>query len=188
MKKALIAGAASVALAAMPVLGAFAVDDTVTDVLTVTIEKSCTLTRTGTAATGDNAATSAAYNGGTYSGTMLAGQLKDLGTSSFTVNCNDTAGYTVTGTFGTLTDAGGDEITYKTSAAAANDGKWSALVTGGAAAYVTSGQTVKTSDSETPAAGDTFTVKYSVGTLNNQPYGVYTNASAAVYELTGTTV
>ena len=181
MKKALIAGAASVALAAMPVVGVFAVDSTVTDVLTVTVEKSCTLTRTGVAASG------ATYDAGTYSRTMIAGELQDLGTSTFTVNCNDTAGYTVTGTFGTLTDAGSDTITYKNSAAAANDGKWSALITDGAAEYVASGATVKTSASETPQAGDTFTVKYSVGTLNNQPFGVYSNNSAAVYELTGST-
>lgn len=180
MKKLAIAGA-SLALAAMPLAGVFAVDSTVTDVLTVTVEKSCTLTRTGVAATG------ADYNAGTYSRTMIAGELQDLGTSTFTISCNDTAGYDVIGTFGTLTSEHSDEITYKTSAAAANDGKWSALVTGGEAAYITSGNAVKSSTSQTPSGGDSFTVKYSVGTASDQPFGTYTNASAAVYELTGKT-
>ena len=181
MKKIAIVGA-SLALAAMPLAGVFATaDSTVTDVLTVTVQKSCTLTHSGEAATG------ASYNNGTYSRTMAANELKDLGTSSFTVNCNDTAGYTVTGTFGTLTSENSDTITYKNSAAAANDGKWSALITDGSSSYVASGATVRESDAETSVAGDTFTVKYSVGTKNDQPFGIYTNASAAVYELTGKT-
>ena len=49
MKKTLIAGAASVALAAMPVLGVFAADTLtpITDTVTVTIDSACSLSGTG---------------------------------------------------------------------------------------------------------------------------------------------
>lgn len=189
MKKSLIAvGASAVALAAMPVISTFAVDGTVTDVLTVNIAKSCTITRVGASgATGEGIDAAGTYSEGTYTISMLQNQLGQLGTSSFTVTCNDSQGYDVKGTFGTLTNANSNTITYNNGSVAKGDGKWAATITGGASANVASGGTVKTASQATPAAGDTFSVTYTVGTTTNQEFGSYTNASAAVYELTGKT-
>lgn len=92
MKKSLIAtGAASLALAAMPMAGVFAGTSTVTDTLNVNIPASCTIRNSLTQ--GEATATENVYNV-----TMKNGQLRnDIGTSSadggahdsnIVVNCN----------------------------------------------------------------------------------------------------
>ena len=90
MKKSIIAaGAASVALAAMPVLGVFAEDDrAATDTINVTVSPSCTFK-----AGGDNVVYSA-------TGTNASGTVNPVNNSSneheFTVFCNNNGGYNVT--------------------------------------------------------------------------------------------
>ena len=84
MKKIAIAGA-SVALAAMPIVGVFAEGNdgntTTTDTVQVTILSSCSLTATGT---------------GTYSTTLANGGVSnDLGTTSINIKCNDAGGWMV---------------------------------------------------------------------------------------------
>jgi hypothetical protein len=70
MKKALIAGAASVALAAMPVVGAFAAtSNSFTDTLNVTVNGGCTLEETG-GTTGDYSHTDRTFNGSFEAGTI----------------------------------------------------------------------------------------------------------------------
>ena len=83
MKKLAIAGA-SLALAAMPVVGVFAASGTtVTDTVEVTIDSACTITTTNAS--------------NTYSATMTNGQLKsDFGSTSMTIACNDAGGWHVT--------------------------------------------------------------------------------------------
>ena len=103
MKKALIAGAASVALAAMPVVGVFAADgnDTIKDTIEITIDSACSVTSTNT----EN----------TYAVSMTNSELKsNIGGTVMNVKCNDTAGWqlnavgTGTGTTVDLLDATGN--------------------------------------------------------------------------------
>ena len=83
MKKIAILGA-SAALAALPMVGTFAATGTtVTDTVQVTIGSACLIT-----------SDQAAY---TYSDSMTNGQLKsDFGSTTMTINCNDTAGWHLT--------------------------------------------------------------------------------------------
>lgn len=83
MKKLVIAGA-SLALAAMPVLGVFAADgnDTIKDTIEVTIDSACSLTSTNT----EN----------TYAVDMTNNQLNsNIGSTTMNVKCNDAGGWKV---------------------------------------------------------------------------------------------
>ncbi len=100
MKKSLIAaGAASVALAAMPVLGVFATGvQQVQDTIQITVDASCTFTDEG----------SASPTGATYSGNGSNGEsvtLSNSGLHTFNVFCNNNKEYTVSDTAKDL-DAG----------------------------------------------------------------------------------
>lgn len=109
MKKSIIAaGAASVALAAMPILGAFAGQ---TDTIVVEIEGSCTvdLKASGHAAgvvSGDASAAATSWTGNTLSGTMTNGTYsEDYGASTLVVNCNNNSGFDVSATATALSAA-----------------------------------------------------------------------------------
>lgn len=118
MKKSIIAtGAASLALAAMPVVGVFAVDtstSTVTDKIVVTVPSSCAITTNNTATT-PNGVGDGTHTDNTYSVSMKNGQLKsDIGGDAtatsdpigkINIVCNDTTG---SGPTWTLTARGGD--------------------------------------------------------------------------------
>lgn len=80
MKKSLIAtGAASLALAAMPVVGAFAVQTSVTDTLTVTVDESCTIINDVSSGVDTGTPTTA----NAYTLSMAAGELRsDIGTGA----------------------------------------------------------------------------------------------------------
>ncbi len=176
MKKALVMGVASVALAAMPVVGVFAVQapdpDAFTDTIEITVEGSCTWSRS----TGD----------GTYEATIAAGGTNNnVGTSTFTSSCNNGTGYTVTGDFTSLAHTTGDgtPITFSDENIAANSGTWNAYrsgVTGGvthtdysAAANLTDdGIVYKTTGADT-ATASSFTVVYKVATHAIQSQGLY---------------
>ena len=98
MKKTLIAGAASVALAAMPVVGVFA--DSLTDTLSIEIQDNCALTYRSTAHTDGT---------GEWEGNILSAELSAgssdiaLGSSAFNVICNNQAGWHVTAVASPLT-------------------------------------------------------------------------------------
>lgn len=111
MKKSLTIGAVSMALAGMPIMGAFASTQTATiqDTLSATITSACEFTRYGTAgASGqtnvqlgpswDGSTTSATADKAshTYSATLKPGADVELGTSHFSGYCNSTDGFTVT--------------------------------------------------------------------------------------------
>ena len=183
MKKALIAGAASVALAVMPVLGVFADGDitTMTDTLNITVQDTCTFrVASGTV---DQS----------FTATMSASEVKTWGASSATVYCNKYNGYTVTAAFeglagkvtGTET-SNGNTIAYKSgSVAVANDGKWSAALSGTGitgTVYPASGATIITQNANTPAAGNSFEAVYTVGAAADQAAGTY--SGTATYTLT----
>ena len=118
MKKTLAVGAASVALAAMPIVGAFATSTstTIVDSLSAKINSACVFTRTSATAgaasqvseTGEVAPAWTAGTGtaGTYSATFNPGKDIELGTSNFSGYCNDVAGFTVTVTTPALSTGG----------------------------------------------------------------------------------
>lgn len=123
MKKSIIAaGAASVALAAMPIMGAFAVDyvgTPMTDTLQMTITDACTLSRASAShpagasapsgaawategGTGDYTSVNGTTNGGAkalhdiFSASVIAGvDYADIAESTFAVTCNQASGFKV---------------------------------------------------------------------------------------------
>ena len=171
MKKQLIAGAASLALAAMPVVGAFAADPAeVVDTLTVTVDESCTFDHDGT--------------GGAYTKAMEPGALDTaFATSSFKAMCNNGAGYTVSAVFTSLAHTGnaGDAITYSAETPTAGSGTWTAQIDGGANIAATNGVLLNT-NSQDPAAGTPVTVIYKVSLNDDQAQGTY--RGTATYTLT----
>jgi len=177
MKKSLIAaGAASLAVAAMPVVGVFADNiTTMTDSITVTVESSCTF---------DAASHS-------HSKTMTANKAEDVGTTTMKVTCNDYQGYTVTGTFIDLSGDGGNKLTFTNAAPTAGNSNWAAYSTptidgtAGTPAYLTNNGEVIKNTKQTIAAGDTASIVYKASTANNQAAGAYTGT--ATYTLTKAT-
>ena len=169
MKKTLIAGAASFALAAMPVIGVFAVDPVV-DTLTVTVAESCTFTHTS----GD----------GQFTHTMNAGALDSaFGTSSFTAQCNNGAGYSIGAAFTSLIKTGGAanrNIAYSETDPTAGSGTWTAF--NGTANILATGGVLGQRSTQDPQGGSTYSVTYKVSTFDDQPQGTYTGT--ATYTLT----
>lgn len=201
MKKSLTIGAASLALAAMPVVGAFAVPDpsgtTITDTLEVTVSAACSFLRYGeqgtasqtdvttdpswsgptTSATADNDTVGSVHK---YSATLLPGADVELGTSHFTAYCNVPNGFTVTVATPNLTSTGGNTINYSGSAVAANGEGWT--LTKGSTIFnnVTPGTTVFMS------ANGSTDADHAVS--EDATYNVYTNSQTAAGTYTGNVV
>ena len=179
MKKILIAGAASLALAALPVASSFAAT-TAHDTLTVNIGDSCTLDRqTGS---------------GSYTKLMQLNAVDlEFGISTYRVICNNGTGFNVTAEFTDLDDsAAGQNITYSATTPTAGSGTWTASnvtinpnsPTEKLPAYnidpTSSNTNVKTLmnyGGVTPADGYTATVTYQVSTRSNQAQGSYTGTA-----------
>ena len=185
MKKALIAGAASVALAAMPLVGVFADGDitTMTDTLNITVNPTCTFQ----VASGHESVDES------FSATMTASEVKTFTASAAKIYCNQYNGYKVSATFTSLNGkvtgtetSNGNSITYKpNAAAAADDGKWSAAISGDGITgtiYPASGSYIIEQSANTPAAGHSFQAVYTVGAASDQAAGTYTGT--ATYTLT----
>ena len=188
MKKALIAGAASVALAAMPVVGVFAVDNTaITDNFSLTIAPTCALSRaaTNTDATlsgvtaGESVTAAATYT----KSDAVANQKYTMGTSTLKVICNNQTGYKLTGTFSPLTNSlkasDGSDITIPYSAAAVEVGTagWTAYTSSNYYTSAASGN-ILSSNTVSAATGDTKAVTYDVATASNQAAGTYTGTAS----------
>lgn len=150
MKKSLIAtGAASLALAAMPIAGVFAATSTVTDEIVITIAKECAITTNTTDASdgiGDGTHTDR-----TFTASMQNGELKVLGgsentgaqsgaTSVVNVVCNDSA-TEGSATSWSLTAVGGVVGTVSTVLDATGTG--TDIVTGTATSGATSNWAMK---------------------------------------------
>lgn len=133
MKKALIAGAASVALAAMPVVGVFATDSSTVDWVTLTVNASCTMSATSTYTENSPLSLgSAAAAGSTFGGDNgVAG-------TAMTLSCNNTKGWTLKTTATPMTMTNGKDINFGAFATTGNS-VWSAqlAVTGNDASLVT---------------------------------------------------
>ena len=159
MKKLAIAGA-SLALAAMPVVGVFA-DDVlnIKDTLQVTVSSSCTLSDVTPAA----ASTS---TGNAYTGSGAPNELVELsatgGATTFTVKCNANNGYTITPTFSSLTNGtAAHDIAYGSNAAAGSK-TWTAyysLNSGTATAFTASGTAIEGTSTMT----DSYVFSYKAG-------------------------
>ena len=170
MKKSLVAGAASLAFAAMPVVGVFATNPAaVQDQLTVTVNESCTFARVG--------------GSDTITETMTAGQLKsDFGGNTFKSTCNNGKGYDINATFTdlTITSGTGAAITYDgTAAPTANSGTWNASV--GGSILAKTGDVIGSRNTQDPSGGSTYTVSYAVSVHNDQAKGTY--SGTATYSL-----
>ena len=125
MKKSLVAAsAASLALAAMPTLGAFAaIQSSVTDTVEITINSACSVgtgadSQTGTGATYRNAnmANNATYTWSADSGSDAAG-------GTLKVSCNDASGWNIKA-------VGSSEGATKTSMKPTNTAASNAIATG----------------------------------------------------------
>ena len=161
MKKAIIAGAASAVLAAMPVIGAFAATSVV-DTINVTVSDECTFNRTA--------------GEGTYSTTLLSNAVSEnFGSSTFTASCNfgvDGKDIAVTAAFGSLT-SGANSIPYGTAAVAAGTAGWTAslgTLSADATLIENNGNIINATDA---TEDQVATVWYSVATAANQAAGTY---------------
>ena len=174
MKKSIIAaGAASIALAAMPVLGVFATDDgSVVDSFTLTLSDYCIFVND--ASTDD-----------TYTGNLTAGVLWTDASDPHPMVITCSKAYTLTPDFTALTSStapSGSDITYVTTATAATAGskKWSASYakTGdgenGSGVFL---DDTAVNGAATTSAGHTYTVTYNVGPAAAQPAGTYTGTA-----------
>ena len=158
MKKTLIAGAASLALAAMPVVGVFAADpEPVVDNIKITVNETCTLTRT----TGN----------GNYTAAMSTNALNpSVGSSTFTPVCNNATGFSVSATPTALSGAG-EAINYSATTPTAGSGTWTATKTEVAGNIDATGGVLMSTNATT--TGLTETVTYQVSTRANQAKGDY---------------
>jgi len=156
MKKLVIAGISSL-LAVVPVMGAFAADPAaVTDTINITVDETCTFTRT----TGN----------GIYNATLAVNAVNpSVGSSTFTAICNNDDGFSVSAT-PTAISGTGEAITYSTTTPTAGSGTWTATKTNVAGNV---DGVLMSSNNPTPAAGQTETVTYKVSTRNNQAKGDY---------------
>lgn len=186
MKKLVIAGAASLALAAVPTIGAFA---SLTDTINVTISQSCKLERKAYASGGVTNNASHKNGDGTWSTTAGTDSLSatrsnssvttSLGSSQFNVICNKAGTYSVTVATTSLSTTGSSPLTIP------NNTTYSASVSGWSPIYgttkLTNGSTVMSFSSTT--AGTAFEVAYGVGISPVQAAGSY--SGTATYSLTG---
>ena len=175
MKKSIIAaGAASVALAAMPIVGVFASSSTtVSDTITATVSNGCTITRAGTGSTVDRSVAISVATGASQTGDSDAINIS-CNVGSWTVAAAGTgAGTTSLQTSdGTKSIATGHTFSGGTS-------EWGMMVTatGGTVATnyndyydVPSSTTVVTGS----ATSGTVTPSYKVYASGTQDTGVYT--------------
>ena len=182
MKKSIIAaGAASVALAAMPVVGAFAASTggPFTDTLVVNIDNACTFSRGapahtdgdvntgGTVATGSWGTTTATPD--TVTGTLAPGEYdSDFGSSAFNVICNNENGWKVTAAATALTGTTTTTENIPLGTPAADIAAWnytsssSDTAITGTGTYSAASQIVAQSTATTPTAGRNFSVLYKV--------------------------
>ena len=221
MKKALIAGAASAVLAAMPVAGVFAADtQSHTDTINISIDAVCTLgtVTDGVAQDDDDTAhnpteVTSGFDGvwsdDSLSASLAAGtQHPTLGTTTFTVRCNNSNGYTLSAktgnAAGTLVNGSNTIATADGSAFAAGTAEtsyWNFKLSGASTGMTiangyNAAHAVPTPAAETGAptvivtgaansgnvqGGQSVTVTYGAGIDNFQPTGTYTGT--VVYSL-----
>ena len=178
MKKLAIA-ASSVALAAMPVVGVFAVDPQATDTIEVTVNSSCTFTSgagTGTYSASGN-------NGASVSPTISGGNNEH----SFTVFCNNNKGYKVSAAASALSQSGvTDNFAYAASLPSGTAGAWNAAISQATGGSLTIEQLpsggaatdIVTLGEASAAGGESFKAAYTAYIGSDTPAGTYTGTIA----------
>ena len=168
MKKLAIVGA-SLAFAALPVVGVFAANpEPVEDTITITVSDTCTLTRT----TGN----------GNYSATMSTNALNpSVGSSTFTAVCNNASGFSV-GAAPTALEGTGEAINYSATTPTPGSGTWTATKTNVAGNIAATSGVLMSATGATDSTGVSETVTYQVSTRANQAKGAYTGT--ITYSLT----
>ena len=195
MNKKITLGAASIALAAMPVAGVFAAQQTstITDTLNARVLSACEFTRVGVAGSSSQVDTTAgevapawdgpttaspALTGKTYSATIRPSTDVELGTSTFTGYCNDAAGFSVTVATPNLSDGGSNTIAFSGTAPDGTTGEgWTLEKDKGestAALITATGATFMGKNTPTDAANPvTATATYKVYTKSTTKSGTY---------------
>lgn len=162
MKKSIIAGAASVALAAMPVMGAFAATS-VTDTITANVSDACSFNRTA--------------GEGTYATSILPNAIvENFASSSFAVTCNfgadEARDINVTASFTDLVN-GELAIPYSGSTLTAGTAGWNAAVGDFSADAISIADGGDLINALGTTENQTATVWYSVATDADQETGAY---------------
>ena len=191
MKKALIAGAVSAVLAALPVAMSFA---DVVDEVSVTVNESCTIARLAYAdgvgeesshknGTGAISGTWGSSNS-TLTATMSNGSATPidapLGTSRFNVMCNDKDGYKLSVATSDLTAGNNLTIPANANYSATSSG-WGVIYNGNI--YADNSGVILVSVANTTTAGTAYEVGYGVGISGVQAAGTYTGT--ATYTVAG---
>ncbi len=193
-KKMIAASVASLALAAMPVVGVFAQaanPSNFVDILQVTIADSCNWTRTMTAGDANTTVTNADAATATAARTMTAGQsVATFATSAFNAKCNNDAGYTITAT---MTNLGGytsnskgtsitDNIAYA-SDDTLSEGTWVATLSDEESSLDSgvTGNVANTTEGDDMGDGSSYTITYGVQTAANQSAGYYEGTATYVF-------
>ena len=182
MKKSIIAaGAASVALAAMPIVSTFAVGNngTLTDTIGATVAETCSFVRqankhTGTNWTPADETTSSTPDVMTPQ-TIEIATVTTLGTSNFNVVCNDHDGYQVTVNAANLALPSGQtqnhQWNYTTSAPASPTASyWNLESTGDGVDLANNIVSTKASSEDSK----NFTITYKAYAIATQDAGTYT--------------
>ena len=170
MKKSIIAaGAASVALAAMPIVGLASAAD-FTDQLNLSIANNCAFTRQTTAhGSGENWSPSGTTND-VLTGTQISlGTETTLGTSNFKVVCNNEKGYSVTVSASALTNTTSGSSATIPYGATATAGYWSLTSDGTGASYADNYVAYE----QVPTNDESFTVTYKAYPSTSQAAGSY---------------
>lgn len=204
MKKSIIAAsAASLALAAMPVVSTLAVTNgqSLQDTINLNITEVCTFTRGTTAHAAGTTASGGSWSDDAFTATITPGEYASLAKSSYAVSCNDPDGYQVTvGTTGftsSTVDSTAFPWAYSNGGAIATDGDsmWFLTVTGTDAPdastigtnLATNIITKRTKDTPAQNNNDTFDITYGVFVDNNQAAGSYTATATYTFaQLTST--
>ena len=184
MNKKITAGVAALAFAAAPVARAIAVDCSgssggqLQDSITLNVNNSCTFSRTS--------------GNGSVSLSMDWNALDYSKSETFSVSCNDAAGWKVTGTFSNMTGTANQGSTYKTTInyatamPTAGSGTWTAIKGEYAPSGVTgitsgsSGNVINKGSSSTGQTATTQKITYVIGTRDRQERGTYTATATYV--------
>ena len=180
MKKSIIAaGAASVALAAMPIMGVFAVGNggTITDRINASVTTSCSFARQATPHGNVGTWTTTDEPHSLNATALTLGEQNTLGSSKFTITCNDDDGYQVTIAADNLAiDGGNGSMTYSktTTPGSGTAGTWylSSNHTGLVTDHNVEADTVAYSTGQ--ANADNFEVTYYAYPTSTQAGGAYT--------------
>lgn len=202
MKKKIFAvGAASAVVAAMPILGVFAANSSVTDIVTITIDDGCTLKSSTTDTSGGTTPISTTN---TYTATMVNGQLKSdigatgaasAGSNVLSVSCNtddaskNTWQLTAVGAGGGATvdlmhtDGTGTDIASGTATSGATS-NWAMKVTGNGVT-IQNGFDAATFKAVPVAATEVATGSGTKTNAFTMTYQVYVSPTQAAGEYTG---